>query len=410
MALHDADARLTTAAGYTRRVGRTDNGSGTLRWVDRSQRWELRVQVDGVRRSEFFSVSAFGSKQRAEIAAKRRRRVLAGEAAAGLLVLARDMPLDEFVDRFIERQTHLEEATKQEYRGRLKHLLRLFPGKGIRALESGDQVAWFFGRLRDEKYSPKMIAHVRYVVGLVLDLAAVQGYIKRNPIRAERIKTPTVDPREYRLFRAPEVFAMLDAPDVQGTPLEALIALMGLSALRPGEAIGLRWADLDGEWLRVRTSGRRQTTKTAAGRRRIKLPARVMDTVAALEASRPMGEDRLFPGMTVKALDGRLHRLQRRLGIAPPGRPYDLRHTAITHAIAYAQTTPGVSIADVARWAGHRRNSTTLDTYCHVLDSSPGLADVMAEAYRVELARLGETIDDALVATPPATPFESASA
>jgi integrase len=48
--------------------------------------------------------------------------------------------------------------------------------------------------------------------------------------------------------------------------------------------------------------------------------------------------------MTVKALDGRLHRLQRRLGIAPPGRPYDLRHTAITHAIAYAQTTPGVSM------------------------------------------------------------------
>ena len=99
-----------------------------------------------------------------------------------------------------------------------------------------------------------MIAHVRYIVGLVLDLAAVQGYIKRNPIRAERIRTPMVDPREYRLFRAPEVFARLDAPDAQNTPLEALIALMGLSALRPGEAIGLRSADLDGKWLRVRTS------------------------------------------------------------------------------------------------------------------------------------------------------------
>jgi len=48
----------------------------------------------------------------------------------------------------------------------------------------------------------------------------------------------------------------------------------------------------------------------------------------------------MFPGMSVKALDGRLHRLQHRLGIAPPGRPYDLRHTAITHAVAYAQVTP----------------------------------------------------------------------
>lgn len=337
----DTDARLTTAAGYTRRAGRGDNGSGTLRWVEASQRWELRVQVGGVRQSEYFSGRAFGSKQRAEAAAKRRQRVLAGEAAAGLLVLSRDMPLDQFVERFLDRQTHLEDATKQEYRSRLKHVLRLFPGKGIRALESGDQVAWFFGRLRDENYSPKLISHVRHVLGLVLDLAAVQGYIRQNPIRAERIRTPTVEPREYRLFRAAEIFAMLDAPEAQVGALEGVIALMGLSALRP------------------------------------------------------VGEDRIFPAMTVKALDGQFHRLQRHLGIAPAGRPYDLRHTAITHAIAYAQVTAGVSIADVARWAGHRRNSTTLDTYCHVLDSSPGMAEVMGEAYRAELARLGDAIVEA---------------
>jgi integrase len=87
-------------------------------------------------------------------------------------------------------------------------------------------------------------------------------------------------------------------------------------------------------------------------------------------------------------------RLQHRLGIQPQGRPYDLRHTAITHAIAYAQVTAGVSIADVARWAGHSRNSTTLDTYCHVLDSSPGLADVMVTAYGPGLAELPEAAEE----------------
>jgi integrase len=258
-------------------------------------------------------------------------------------------------------------------------------------------VAWFFGRLRDEKYSPKLISHVRHVVGLVLDLAAVQGYIKHNPIRAERIRTPTVEPRDYRLFRAGEIFTMLDAPQVQAGPLEGLIALMGLSALRPGEAIGLRWADFDGDWLRVRTSGRRQTTKTRAGRRRIKLTGRAVEALSRIDGRRSADDDRIFPSMTVKALDGQFERLQRRLGIAPPGRPYDLRHTAITHAIAYAQVTAGVSIADVARWAGHRRNSTTLDTYCHVLDSSPGLAEVMGQAYRAELTRLGEAVDEVRV-------------
>lgn len=86
----------------------------------------------------------------------------------------------------------------------------------------------------------------------------------------------------------------------------------------------------------------------------------------------------MFPGLTVKLLDKQFPPLQRRLGIGPEGRLYDLRHTAVTYAIAYAQATEGVSIADVARWAGAHRNSTTLDTYCHVLDSSPGLAGVMA--------------------------------
>jgi integrase len=102
----------------------------------------------------------------------------------------------------------------------------------------------------------------------------------------------------------------------------------------------------------------------------------------------------MFPGLTVKQLDKEFPRFQRRLGLAPLARPYDLRHTAITHAIAYAQVTAGVSIADVARWAGHSRNSTTLDTYCHVLDSSPGLADVMVAAYGAGLADVVEARDE----------------
>src|SRR5207253_1317659 len=116
-----------------------------------------------------------------------------------------------------------------------------------------------------------------------------------------------------------------------------------------------------------------------------KLPERALEALQRLQRRAPQAESRMFPDLSTKALDKGFYRLQDRLNISPRGRPYDLRHTAITHAIAYAQVTPGVSIADVARWAGHSRNSTTLDTYCHVLDSSPGLGDVMAMAYRAEL-------------------------
>jgi integrase len=382
------DGQMRTTAGYVRRAGRAGNGVGTLRWREGTARWELRFQVDGVRRTEHFSVARWGSREKAEAEAKRRRRILSGQAAAGLLVLTRDVPLDKFVDRFLDRQAHLEEATKREYRSRLAHVLRLLPSKGVHVLDDGDRVAWFFNQLRAEGYSTKLIAHVRHVLGLLIDLAVVQGYLRHNVIRTERIKTPTVDPRDYRLFRADEIRAMLGAEAVDGGRLQAVIALMALGGLRPGEAIGLSWADVEGEWLRVRTSGRRATTKTRAGRRRIKLPQRVLDGLASWRSAGPCDGDYVFPGLTVKRVDVEFPRLQHRLGIEPAGRPYDLRHTAITHAIAYAQVTAGVSIADVARWAGHSRNSTTLDTYCHVLDSSPGLADVMVTAYGADLAEL----------------------
>jgi integrase len=396
------DGQALTSAGYVRRAGRVGNGVGSLRWREATARWELRIQVDGVRRTEHFSGARWGSREKAEAEAKRRRRVLSGQAAAGLLVLTHDVPLDRFVERFLDRQAHLEEATKREYRSRLAHLLRLLPGKGVHALEDGDRVAWFFNQLRTEGYSKKLIAHVRHVLGLLIDLAVVQGYLRQNVIRTERIKTPTVDPRDYRLFRAEEVRAILDADAIDGGRLQAVIALMALGGLRPGEAVGLSWADLEGEWLRIRTSGRRATTKTRAGRRRIRLPGRVLDSLDRWRLARPHEGDRVFPGLTVKRVDVEFSRLQRRLGIAPEGRPYDLRHTAITHAIAYAQVTAGVSIADVARWAGHSRNSTTLDTYCHVLDSSPGLADVMVTAYGAGLAEVVEATDEspAAVAAP----------
>jgi integrase len=70
--------------------------------------------------------------------------------------------------------------------------------------------------------------------------------------------------------------------------------------------------------------------------------------------------------------------------------PYDLRHTAITHAIAYARIEDGVSIADVSRWAGHSRVSTTLDNYVHMLPVNAGMVVTMARAYRAELFRLAD--------------------
>jgi integrase len=367
-----------------------DRGTGSLRWKDGGRRWELRFQLSGVRQSEYFSVGQYGSKERARQAASRRRRSLSGSVVDGTLVLTRDVPLETFANQWVDRQIHLEEATKKEYRARLQHLLSRHPSASVRVLGSGESLSRLFGELRESGYAAKTISHVHHVVGQVVEAALTQGYIKANPLKTEKIRRPKVDPREYRIFSASELYAMLEDPAVQAGPLECIIALIGLCGMRPGEAIGLRWPDVDGEWVHIRSSGRRETTKTKSGRRTIRMPDRAVQAVARLHR-RERDSAILFPTMTVKGFDNHFRRLQVRLGLEPLGRPYDLRHTAITHAIAYADDTAGVSIADVARWAGHSRNSTTLDTYCHVLRSSPGMSDVMSHAYQRELDQVKDS-------------------
>lgn len=379
-------------APRTRRGSRGGNGTGTLRWKEAGHRWELRMQVRGVRRSEYFSTAQYGSKQAALAAARKQQRILSGQAAQGLLVISREMSLDDLIERFISRQVHLEEPTRREYRGRLEHVRAAFGDAGVRRLENADQVSAVFAGMVSRGYSAKMIKHVRHVFGLLLDHAASEGYIRGNVIREHRLRTPTVAPREYRLFRATEIMAMLEHPSVKGTELECAIALMGQCALRPGEAFALRWEDVEGGALRIHRSGERETTKTKSGRRRIVMSDELAARLARWRATQggPV-TGAVFPGLQVKNFDRVFGLAQKRCGIEPPGRPYDLRHTAITHAMAYAQVTPGVSLADVARWAGHSRNSTTLDTYTHVLEGNSGMAEVMAEAYQRELARLADS-------------------
>jgi integrase len=363
---------------------KASDGSGTLQWKDFGRRWELRFQVNGIRQSEYFSVNQFGSKERAKREAERRRRSLSGKTAEGLLVLTRDMSLHDFARQWVDRQTHLEDATQQEYWARLQYLLCTYPSASVRVLGSGEALSTLFGKLREDGYAAKTIGHVHHVVGQVVEAAVAKGYIKFNPLKVERIRRPKIDPREYRLFTASELYAMLNDPKTQDGPLECVIALIGLCGLRPGEAIALRWSDIEDDWVHIRSSGRRETTKTKSGRRTIQMPERAVEAVNRL---RRLGLDseRLFPSLTVNVFGMRFNALQKRLNMEPTGRPYDLRHTAITHAIAYADNTSGVSIADVAQWAGHSRNSTTLDTYCHVLRSSPGLSDIMNHAYQQEL-------------------------
>lgn len=170
-------------------------------------------------------------------------------------------------------------------------------------------------------------------------------------------------------------------------PLVAAYVLIATTGMRRGEAMGLRWqdVDLDGAFVRIRQTLTTvnddlvfDTTKTNKSRRRISLdPA----TVAALRSHRARQvEDRLLVGegwddsndLVFTQADGTpvhpdrwtraFKRHVRDLGLAELRGPHSLRHTATLALEA------GIHPKVVSERLGHSTIAITLDTYSHVVE------------------------------------------
>jgi integrase len=155
--------------------------------------------------------------------------------------------------------------------------------------------------------------------------------------------------------------------------------------LRPAEALGLRWSDVDGDRLSVQRALLRPRgggwqlaePKTARSRRVVVLP---WSTVRALAHHRArQAEERLAVGsayrdhgfvfatndgepLDVHNVSARVFKpLLREAGL-PDIRLYDLRHSAATLRLANGENPKIVS-----EMLGHSSVVLTLDTYSHVL-------------------------------------------
>ena len=181
----------------------------------------------------------------------------------------------------------------------------------------------------------------------------------------------------------------------KGDRLEALYTVATATGLRQGEALGLRWrdVDLDAGSLRVAHSLQRvpiakrigkgpefvlAEPKTARSRRAIHLPGVV---VTALREHRVRQlEDRIAAGSAWLDLDlvfcttvgtplvarnvvRAFGHLLRRAGL-PPIRFHDLRHSAATLMLAQ-----GVSPRVIMETLGHSQIGMTMNLYAHVMPS-----------------------------------------
>ena len=263
---------------------------------------------------------------------------------------------------------------------------------------SPQHVQHLLNRKLEEGLKPKSVRYLRGTLRTALNEAVRWGLVSRNA--AALVDGPRVERFDIQPFTPAEARVFLDS--IAGERLEALYSVALTMGLRQGEALGLRWQDVDVElgYLRIskqlqRVHGAPQLVepKTARSRRTLAMPPMITKSLEqhrvrqrqerSNAGSRWAETDLVFASTEGKPLDGTaiskgFHSLLKRAGLQQR-RFHDLRHSCATLLLVQ-----GVSPRVVMDLLGHSQIGLTMNTYSHVIpdlrrDAADRMQDLLAE-------------------------------
>lgn len=240
------------------------------------------------------------------------------------------------------------------------------------------------GKLRKKGYSARYIRGIHHVLRCSLNVAVARKMIAVNP--AAGAVVPKLQHVDMDTISATDVTKLQEADLFESEPLFACVLLMLFTGLRRGEALALRWSDIDlehntlvvqRELVKVQGGTVFQSTKTRTSNRLIPFGAWMKsvlkkhhesqsdfikktkgykhnDLVFARESGNPYYPD---------SLRKILHRILKKAGLHAV-RVHDLRHTCATILML-----SGVHPKVVQEILGHSNISVTLGTYSHTMPS-----------------------------------------
>ncbi len=327
--------------------------------------------------------------------------------------------VEDWLEHWLENITRpfVKQNTYEGYRAAVrKHLI---PGLGrhrLDALKPEHLERLYVAMLklptrRGTLMSPGRVHQVHRTLRAALNEAVRRGYITRNP--AELAKTPTVDDHEVEPYTVAEVQLLFAAAGQERNGTRWVVALA--LGLRQGEALGLKWEDVD--WQRALLTIKRSrtrprwahgcggscghkygghcpqrqslrpdadTTKTKAGKRFVPLPAAMLDLLRAHAAAQEVerqtaGQLWLDQGWIFATELGepinprtdwdRWKKLLAAAGVRD-GRLHDARHTAATVLLLLGVHER--TIMSVLGWS----TTAMVSRYAHVI--APVQADLAA--------------------------------
>ncbi len=381
-------------------AGRRMNGEGGL-YKRSDGRWfgAVLVGYDGTGRPRRKTVSA-----RTKDEARRKLSDLQRQIDTGYIPPTRRETVAQLLSRWDSDvlSTQVKPLARENYKAVAeRHIVPTLGRTQVSNLTVADVqhllAAKLVGTLEGSRpLSVSTVRRIRSVLAQALNECVVEGTLSRNV--AALTKPPKSERAEGRTLTPDQARALLAAMDDHR--LGALFALMLSTGLRRGEALGLRWADIDlSRGIVVvrrqlqRVSGELVTNdvKTSKSRRAVNVAPPVVKLLEAHKVAQ--AKDRLacrdawqeteyvFTTQLGTPLDPRnIHRDFQTICIkAGVGKwhPHELRHSA-----ASLMLSAGVPLQVVSDVLGHSSIRMTADVYGHILqpqreDAASALAGVL---------------------------------
>lgn len=372
-------SEATTCARRERR-GKRAPGQGTV--VQRG---------DGRWMAATFVLDDEGKPKRRFLYGKTQAEVVAKLDAArertrkGVPVPAERETLKAFLTRWVEARSNIRPRTRASYKWLIeKHIVPELGAVKLARLTIG-QVESFLAAKRRSGLSARTTQYLLVVLRMALAKAEREGLVGRNVARlAEGQK---VERHEAVPLTMEQTRSFLKA--LSGDRHEALFVVLAARGLRLGEALALRWSNLDLESaspsLRVTHTLQRigkawelAPPKSKTSLRTMRLSASIVDALRRHRARQ--AEERLAAGsmwedhgLVFATPIGRpldqsnvrreFYAVLERAKL-PRRRVHDLRHGAATMLLEQGENLKQVSAA-----LGHSRISTTADVYAHVIEA-----------------------------------------
>jgi integrase len=372
---------------------RRPRGDGALYFHTAKGRWIGRVTIDGQRRT-VSDVTKGG--------ARRKLAELRSAVDAGLPATPGDLTVAALLDSWFVKALpgrNLQAPSLQTHDWARRVLIAELGKRKVRTL-TPEQIEAALQRRADNGLSKASLAKLRTTLGMALAWAERRGQVARNVARVVELPHTARTATAGRSMTAEQAQAFLAAAD--GTPLAAMWTVMLYLGLRPGEAAGLAWGDIDLDHGIVHV---RRGLKRVEGGRIVVGPPKTPQSVRSLDAPPPViaafrqrrhlqnvermavgevwanPEDLVFTNSVGSPVDPPRQRIAfdavaRAAGIGDGWTPVACRHTA-----ASLMSDAGVPLEKVADQLGHKDTRMASLHYRHrvrpTVDGGTTMADVL---------------------------------